>query len=104
HLAHDLGQPGRVEALAQVDGDDVAVDVDGVDLAGGEELAGQRRRRGHTVGVGDRVEPLVAHSGQGAVELEPHHPGGGARLLDDSDQLAHDGGHASASAPSAPTA
>src|SRR5690606_35054777 len=54
HLAHDLGQPGRVEALAQVDGDDVAVDVDGVDLAGGEELAGQRRRRGHTVGVGDR--------------------------------------------------
>ena len=45
HLTHDVGQARRVVALGDVDGHDVAVDVHRIDLAGGEQLPGERRRR-----------------------------------------------------------
>ena len=70
-IAHHVGEPVGAVALQQVDRDDVRHDVHRVDLTRGEQPSGEFVGRRGAVGVGDGAEPLVTHSGERAIRLEP---------------------------------
>src|SRR5262249_19059713 len=73
----------------QLHGDDVAVDVHGVDATVGEQPPGQLVRWpvAHHVGTGG--VPQVAHASQHAVGLEPQHAGLRCGPFGDDDRLTH---------------
>ncbi len=71
-VTHHLGQARGVAALGQIDRDDVGVHVDPVDLASGEHAPSQFVGRGVAPCIVDGTEVLMAHAGQGAIDLETH--------------------------------
>ena len=89
-LANDVGEPLTGEAAAQVHGDHVAVHVQAVQLAGGEQPTSQLGSGAGTDGVGRRREPLMTLPGERAVRLEPEDARDRAALLDDTDHLTHE--------------
>src|SRR5947207_2721178 len=88
-------QAGGRGALGQVDGDDVRVHVHRLDATVLEETPGQHRVGLVAARLGRRAVPLVAHTGQAAVELEAGDAWRRPRLLDDDDRLAHGKGEVS---------
>ena len=88
-LTDDVVEALAGETAAQLHGDHVAVHMQTVGLAGGEQPPSQLGGGSRTDGIGSRREPLVALPGERAVRLEPEHARDRALLLDDTDHLTH---------------
>ncbi len=90
-LDDDLLDPCRIESLGKIHIHHVAVDVDMLHPAPGEQSLGKYVRRIFDAGgiVGPRVV-TVPLTGQRAVGFEPDHTGAGTRcFLCDTDGLTH---------------
>jgi len=96
HLGDDIVETGIIGALGDIDGDDVGVDVDRVDLPRAQESTCKYCTGTVTIGVVDRGEPLMPLTGQGAVQFKPDDARRGTGPASNADHLTHNGRESSA--------
>ena len=86
---YQLSYPLGIAAFGQIDGDDVAVDVDAVYAASLKQQAGQAVGRGVFRSIRDCGIVKMPHARDGAISLKPHHTPLRSTPLHDCNRLSH---------------